>query len=98
VARLARDNRAMTLDFSVVAAGRWDEAQAALVARYGDDLEQIGEWWEACGDALHSAEAYRRAHAAFGQFASWATSGAEGMGRMVDVNRVAAKLEEFSEP
>ncbi len=56
-----------------------------------------GEFWEAIGDEFGAVEAYRRAHAAFVVFASWATSGAEGSGRMVDVNRVAEKLRAADE-
>jgi hypothetical protein len=85
----------MTLDLAreLAVAGRWDEAGAAVEAEFADDLERTGEWWEALGDELGAVEAYRRAHAAFVVFASWATSGAEGSGRMVDVDRVAAKLD-----
>ena len=85
----------------LAAEGRWDEAKAALEARwptdrssdpYGENFERIAAWWEHCGDALGAVEAYERAHTAYGIFASWATSWAEGLGRMVDVDRVAAKL------
>jgi hypothetical protein len=87
--------------FALAAAGRWDEAQAALEARwpidrasdpYGEHLAGIAAWWEECGDELGAAEPYRRARDAFGTIASWATSGAEGSAAMIDVNRVAAKL------
>ena len=43
-------------------AGRWDDAAAVLGT---DDLERVGEWWEALGDELGEVEAYRRSHAAF---------------------------------
>jgi hypothetical protein len=87
--------------FALAAAGRWDEAAAALEARwptdraadpYGDNAARIAAWWEQCGDELKAAEALRRAHAAYVTIASWATSGAEGSAAMVDVDRVAAKL------
>jgi hypothetical protein len=80
---------------------RWDEEAAALEARwptdrardpYGENLVRAAEWWERRGDELADPEPYRRARAAFALFASWATSGAEGSGRMVDVDRVSAKL------
>ena len=67
---------------------------------YGENYERTAEWWELCGDRLavssadpaQAAEAYRRAHEAFGTFASWATSGGEGSARMIAVRRVASKL------
>jgi hypothetical protein len=88
--------------FAHAAAGEWDDAAAALQARwptdraadpYGEHLARIAAWWEQCGDDLQAREAYRRAHAAYVTIASWATSGAEGSAAMVDVDRVAAKLQ-----
>jgi hypothetical protein len=91
--------------FALAAAGRWDEAAAALEGRwptdrasdpYGEHFAHIAAWWEQCGDELAAAEPYRRAHAAYATIASWATSGAEGSAAMVDVDRVADKLRTLS--
>jgi tetratricopeptide (TPR) repeat protein len=86
---------------SAIARREWDGAFAALEAidRSGDHgVETIGGIGELLGDRLHrlgradlAGRAFALSEDAFSQFASWATSGAEGMGRMVDVNRLRAK-------
>ena len=86
---------------SAIARREWDTAFAALEAidRGGEHgVETIGGLGELLGDRLQrlgltglAARAFALSEDAFAQFASWSTSGAEGMGRMVDVNRLRAK-------
>lgn len=86
---------------SAIARREWDAAFAALEAidRAGEHgVEKVGGIGELLGDRLLrlgrpelAARAFALSEDAFSEFASWSTSGAEGMGRMVDVNRLRAK-------
>jgi tetratricopeptide (TPR) repeat protein len=86
----------------LVRAERWEAAVHQLELLRRADL---GKLFDAAGYAAEGAEAARRtghrAHAlamlrlvleAYRAHASWATSGAEAMGRMVDVDRISAQL------
>ena len=88
----------------LMAAGRFDEAEAPMLAECGGrpnewpaDPEALGEFYETWGDTLSpgltAIEKYEKAHGNFAIFASWSTSGGEGTARMMDVNRVLAKIE-----
>jgi tetratricopeptide (TPR) repeat protein len=59
--------------------------RAALAERLGDRARMLG-------DDAAAAGLYAIAEDDFSQYASWSTSGGEGMARMVDVNRLRQKL------
>lgn len=84
----------------LVRAGKHDEAIAQIEAASADGYyPELGRAarWEDMGDALAASEpalarvCYGHAHDAFAWHASGASSGGEGMARMLDVHRVAKK-------
>jgi len=91
----------------LASARRWAEARGEL-ERF-DTTDQYEMLWrgakaEDLGDragrdgASEEAQAlYRIALADFQQYASWSSSGAEGMSRMLDVNRLRARLGDDGE-
>ena len=90
---------------ALVADGRFAEAERLLgaidVAQIADphdpDLDPIGAFYEAWGDATRRVDAdfadhvYDKAADRYGLFASWATAGGEGLARMISVEQLAAK-------
>jgi hypothetical protein len=92
------------------AAGRYAEAESMLAlvfpdgSDYGEELVSRGAFYEDWGDAVAdddpaaSRTAYAQAEELFATFASWATAGAEGLGRMVDVDRVREKQHRLPTP
>jgi predicted enzyme related to lactoylglutathione lyase len=86
---------------SLLGAGRWEEAAAAVDQlwptgagedRYGWYIERKADWWERQGDKLHAVYAYERARGLMAQHAAGATSGGEGYARMRDVERLTEKI------
>lgn len=83
----------------LVSSGDRDGAAAEIERQTVDDFyPELGRAarWEELGDRLDRAGAhycYERAHACFAEHASYATAGGEGLARMLDVDRLAAKLE-----
>ena len=95
------DERRRELE-EMVRAGRFDEALARLASWYPDaapDGGVTGRAWicEEVGDRLREIDAsaarwlYRVALDNARAWASWSTSGGEGLSRMVDVDRLSAK-------
>lgn len=95
--------------YLLVAVGRFAEAEPLMLAGtpqtteadpYGKNTVARAEFYESWGDALGqtptAAEKYRESQNYWGLFASWSTSGGEGTARMMDVNRVAEKLERLN--
>lgn len=88
---------------AAAAARRWDDALAALETNLRahpevQDPETVGGLAEAWGDRLvrldepaRAADFYAVAEDAYARFASWATSGGEGLARMAAVERVGRK-------
>jgi hypothetical protein len=82
--------------------GRWDEAAEVVTALSRDLANEPVAWAHLAddlGDRARGAlclDAAARLHGlalyGFEQHASWATAGGEGMARMIDVNRMLAKL------
>jgi hypothetical protein len=74
-----------------------DREAAAHAAERLSEPDDRGALLESAGDALAATHPdgarwlYALAHDQFSIFASWASSGAEGIGRMVDVRRLEAK-------
>ena len=84
----------------LVRAGKHDEALAQIEAASADGYyPELGRAarWEDLGDALATSDAalarfcYGHAHDNFAWHASGASSGGEGMARMLDVHRLATK-------
>lgn len=69
------------------AVDRAKDGGVELVAAFA---ELLGERLQRCGQGELAARAWAMSEAAYSQFASWATSGGEGMARMLDVNRLRA--------
>jgi len=87
----------------LVKAGKFAEAEPLLIAetdqmdQYGENTVTRAEFYEDWGDNLSPAdqavEKYHEALRGWQIYASWSTSGGEGTARMMDVNRVLAKIE-----
>lgn len=86
---------------ALVRAGRRDDAETAIDAMSADSYyPELGRaaLWEGVGEALASSDrdaarfCLERAHHNFQWHASGASSGGEGMARMIDVNRLAERL------
>jgi hypothetical protein len=87
----------------LVEEGDFDTAEAAMreeteaMDQYGENTVTRASFYESWGDVLGSggaaAEKYNESVRYWSLFASWSTSGGEGTARMMDVNRVLAKLE-----
>ncbi len=84
---------------------RFTEAEPLLEEHYAKD-SQYGEhvvdrawFYEEWGDeekrkdVKHARELYEKSLESYQMFASWATSGGEGLVRMADVNRVKKKMK-----
>ncbi len=91
----------------LASAGRYSEAEEAMLAEtdrgfgYFPDNEIRGSFYENWGDTLNGPEQiekYALAESNWRMFASCATSGGEGTARMLDVHRVAKKLESLTAP
>lgn len=85
---------------SAIARREWDEAFTALEAmnRADDGVETLAALGELLGDRLQrlgradlADRAWALSEDAFSQLASWASSGGEGVARMVEVNRLRSK-------
>jgi hypothetical protein len=88
-------------------AGRWAEAEQLMERLEFDDLENdaapdtdpIGAFYEAWGDAMvdtdpdQARSRYQLALENYRRYASWATSGSEGLARMSAVHDVERKLQ-----
>ena len=93
----------------LVGLGNYSEAEPLMLAStpqtaeadpYGDNTVARAGFYESWGDSLgktpEAAEKYRESANYWSLFASWSTSGGEGTARMMDVNRVAEKLERLN--
>ena len=81
--------------------GNFAEAEPLMLAEtenevHGYEILTRAAFYEDWGDAAENPEdareRYKQALAGFQLFASWATSGGEGLARMIDVDRVREKL------
>lgn len=96
----------MTMNWrELVAEGSYAEAEAGMLAETdrGEGVFPLNEvrasFYENWGDRLDGDERiaeYEEALKNWQQFASYATSGGEGMARMLDVNRILKKIEDLS--
>ena len=88
--RLAVARRDWDAAFAALSAvDRAKEGGVELVAAAG---ELLGDRLQRLGQLALAKRAWAMSEDAFAVYASWATSGGEGSARMVDVNRLRAKL------
>ena len=85
--------------------GKFAEAEPLMLAEtenevHGYEILTRANFYEEWGDAAANPEEarahYAEARAGFQLFASWATSGGEGLARMLDVDRVREKIARLS--
>lgn len=94
VERLAGERRFAE---AVAALHALDICDEAHLLRRAAVAETLGDRARLHGDDATALDLYHLARSGFAQHASYATSGGEGMARMVDVNRLIGKLSELGD-